>query len=75
MEKAVGMAHKYAGRWVRDILKGKKASITNAPLEPGSPSWREIESLTWEEIELGAKAGVPGFRTIKKLLGDKRFDK
>jgi hypothetical protein len=35
----------------------------------------EIGSPSWEEIVAKAEADVPGFRTIKKLLGDKRFDK
>jgi hypothetical protein len=69
------MAHKNAGKTVSEILTGKKGSIRNAPLEAGSPSWSEIGSLTWEEIVARADADVPGFRTIKKLLGDKRFDK
>jgi RHS repeat-associated protein len=60
---------------VGEILKGKKGSIKNAPLPPGSPSWDEIEKLTWREIESGAKQGKPGYRTIKKLLSDKRFNK
>jgi hypothetical protein len=69
------MAHKHAGKTVGEILTGKKGSVKNAPLEPGSPSWNEIGTMTWEEIEAKAEAGVPGFKTIKKLLGDKRFDK
>jgi len=69
------MAHKNAGKTVKVILTGKKGSIKSAVLDPGSPSWNEIGSLTWEDIVAKADAGVPGFRTIKKLLGDKRFDK
>ena len=67
--------HKYSGMKVRDILKLKKGSIRNAPLEPGSPSWDDILDMTWEEIEAAAKADKPGFRTIKKLLTDGRFDR
>ncbi len=66
---------KNAGKNVKQILRGKKGSIKDAELEPGSPSWDEIQDLTWEEIVAKAKADVPGCRTIKKLLGDKRFDK
>jgi len=66
---------KYSGMKVRDILKLKKGSIRNAPLEPGSPSWDDILDMTWEEIEAAAKADKPGFRTIKKLLTDGRFDR
>ncbi|MDY6868775.1 MAG: hypothetical protein SVT56_12900 [Chloroflexota bacterium] len=31
--------------------------------------------MSWEEIEVGAKVNQPGFRVIRKLLTDKRFDK
>jgi hypothetical protein len=31
--------------------------------------------MTWEEIEGGAEANVPGFKVVRKLLTDKRFDK
>jgi hypothetical protein len=60
---------------VRDILKGKKGSIKNARLPPGSPSWNEIEGETQKEIDQGAKENLPGYKVIKKLLSDKRFDK
>ena len=60
---------------VKDILKRKKGSIKYAPLEPGAPSWEEIEELTWADIEERARQGLPGYRTIKKLLSDTRFDK
>jgi hypothetical protein len=69
------MARKNAGKSVGEILLGKKGSVRNAPLERGSPSWDEIERMTWEEVTEKAEADVPGFKTIKKLLGDKRFDK
>jgi len=69
------MAHENAGKVVGEILQGKKGSIRQAPLEPGSPSWNEIDFLTWEDVVTKAAADEPGFRTIKKLLGDKRFDK
>ncbi len=67
--------HKFAGQKVADIMKGKKGSIQQAPLEEGSPAWRDILGKTWEEIEAGAKAGEKGYDTIKKLLTDKRFDR
>ena len=60
---------------VGDILKGKHGSLKNAPLPRGSPGWDEIQDLTWEEIEDGVKRGKNGYRTIKKLLSDSRFDK
>jgi len=67
--------HMFSGMKVRDILKLKKGSIRSAPPEPGSPSWDDILDMTWEEIEAAAKADKPGFRTIKKLLTDGRFDR
>ena len=64
-----------AGKTVREILKTKRASIKKARLEENSPSWAEILHLTWEEIEERADRNEPGFRTFKKLLERKRFDK
>lgn len=69
------MAHKNTGKTVSEILVGKKGSVRSAPLEAGSPSWSEVDGMTWEEVVEKAEAGLPGFKTIKKLLGDKRFDK
>jgi hypothetical protein len=69
------MTHKNAGKTVGEILAGKKGSVRRASLEAGSPSWSEIDGLTWEEVVENADADAPGFKTIKKLLGDKRFDK
>jgi hypothetical protein len=31
--------------------------------------------MRWEEIENGAAANEPGFKVVKKLLTDKRFDR
>jgi hypothetical protein len=31
--------------------------------------------MQWEEIEAGAEANQPGFKVVRKLLSDKRFDK
>ena len=67
--------HRFAGMRVPEILQHKKASVRQSPLESGSPSWNEIEELTWEEIESGARAELPGYKTIRKLLSDKRFDR
>jgi len=60
---------------VDDVLKAKKGSIQRAPLPPGSPGWNEIRRMTMGEIEAGAKANAPGYRTILKLLQDRRFDR
>jgi hypothetical protein len=65
----------YSGQTVAEILKTKRAGIKNAPLPSGSPSWDEILHLTWEEVEEGQRRRVPGFKTIHKLLTDKRFEK
>jgi hypothetical protein len=60
---------------ISDILKSKKASIKTARLEPGSPNWDEVQELVWRDIEEGAKQGRPGYRTIRKLLTDSRFNR
>jgi len=67
--------HKNAGKTVAEILKYKKASIRDAELRPGSPSWDEILDLTWEEITDKAKRREPGFKTFKKLLSQGEYDK
>jgi hypothetical protein len=64
-----------AGKTVAEILKGKRGSIKKAPLQKGSPSWDDILHLTWEEVEERAARRERGFRTFKKLLKQKRFDK
>ena len=63
------------GKTVREILGAKKASIRDAPLPPGSPPWDDVLDLTWEELTERAKRRVPGYKTIKKLLGAKEYDK
>jgi hypothetical protein len=67
--------HRYAGMRVRDILRLKKASVRLAPLPEGAPAWREVELMTWEDVDLAARRNQPGFRTIRKLLSDSRFDR
>jgi hypothetical protein len=63
------------GEQVADILKRKKASIRQAPLPQGSPDWDTFIQMTWEQIEAGAHANRPGYKVVRKLLADKRFDK
>jgi len=63
------------GKTVAEILTGKKASIKGTALDPGSPSWDDIMELTWEQVRARAKRNVPGFKTIKKLLGSREYDK
>ena len=60
---------------VRDILKLKRGSIKTAPLERGSPRWEDILDLTWREIEEGGRQQRAGFRTLKKLLLRKEYDR
>jgi hypothetical protein len=50
-------------------------SIKQAPLPGGSLSWDEYSQMTWEQIEQGARANRPGFKVVRKLLTDKRFDR
>jgi len=67
--------HKYAGKTVAEILKDKRASIKDAPLGEGAPSWDDVLDLTWEEIVTRAKKRQPGFQTIKKLLAKGEYDR
>ena len=62
-------------RQSEEILKDKKGTIKDAPLEEGSPGWDEILELTWEEMVKKAKERQPGFTTIKKLLSKSEYDK
>lgn len=63
------------GKTVGEILQEKQGSIKNAPLEKGSPSWDDIFDLTWEEVDERAERGETGFRTFRKLLTRKRYNK
>jgi hypothetical protein len=63
------------GKTVAEILRGKRASIRTAPLEQGSPSWDDILDMVWEDLVARADADEPGYRTFKKLLSGRRFDK
>ena len=63
------------GKTVREILKGKKGSIKQAALDPGSPSWDDIMDMPWEEIVDRAQQRQLGYKTFKKLLGETRFDR
>jgi hypothetical protein len=74
--KAEGdIAQDHLSQKVADILKRKKASIKQARLPRGSPDWEAFMEMTWEQIEAGARANRPGFKVVRKLLTDKRFDK
>ena len=69
------IAYKSSGQKVSEILKQKRGRIKQAPLPNGSPSWDEFGEMTWEQIEEGAAADKPGFKVVRKLLTDKRFDR
>ena len=60
---------------VADVLKRKKGSIKNAPLGGGSPSWDDFSKMTMRDIEAGARANKPGYKTALKLLRDRRFNR
>jgi hypothetical protein len=60
---------------VAEILQQKRGRIKQASLPSGSPSWDEFSEMTWEQIEEGIAAGKPGFKVVRKLLTDKRFDR
>jgi hypothetical protein len=60
---------------VETILSRKKASVKNAPLISGSPSWDDILDETWAEVVRKAKQRVPGYRTFRKLLTDPGYNK
>ncbi len=67
--------HKFDGLIVAEILKYKKGSIKQASLPVGSLSWDEFSLLSWAQIEEGARQNRPGFRVVRKLLTDRRFDR
>jgi hypothetical protein len=69
------MPHKFAGLRVADILLLKLGSIRSAPLPAGAPTWAEIEAMTWEAVDAAARRNEPGFKTVRKLLTDQRFDR
>jgi hypothetical protein len=60
---------------VGEILRRKQVSIKNAHLEEGAPTWQDILDLPFKEIDRRARQGLPGYRTIRKLLTDCRFDR
>ena len=62
-------------RTVADVLAGKRGSIKNAPLPAGSPSWAEVSKMTMAQVRALARQNTPGYRTIWKLLTDRRFNK
>lgn len=66
---------KYSGKTVREILEDKQGSIKTAALDPGSPSWDEILDLTWDEIHERAKKRKTGYKTLKKLITSREYDK
>jgi hypothetical protein len=69
------IGHKFAGLKVAEILKLKRASIKQASLPEGAPTWEELIGMLWEEVEAGADANQPGLKVVRKLLSDRRFDR
>ena len=67
--------HRFHGLSVREILALKKGGVLSAPRPPGSPDWGDVLDMTWSEVDAAASAGVPGLRTMRKLLSDRRFDR
>ncbi len=63
------------GKTVAQILATKKGSVKNAPLPPGFPGWDRVADLHWEEVVERARRNDAGFRELRKLLSDKRFDR
>lgn len=59
---------------VEEILRQKRGQITRAQLPKGSPGWEEFRQMTWRQIEQGARMNKPGFKVVRKLLTDRRFD-
>jgi hypothetical protein len=60
---------------VSEIIERKKGGIKQAKLPEGSPSWEEFSQMTWEQIQNGARDNRPGFKVVRKLLTDKRFNR
>lgn len=60
---------------VGDILRRKRASIRQAALDPGSPSWDDIAGLTWAELTARSRRREVGYKTFRKLLSERRYDK
>ena len=57
------------------VLVDKKGTILRAPLPKGSPSWEDVRGTRMSEVRRRAAANEPGYRTIAKLLTDRRFDR
>jgi hypothetical protein len=69
------LPHRFDGLTVAEILQQKKASIRQAPLPARAPGWEQFSQMTWAQIEQGAKENQPGFKAVRKLLADRRFDR
>ena len=69
------LVHNSCDRTVADVLKNRLGSIQRAPLPRGTQPLSEIGDMTMAQVQAEAQAGTPGFKTIWKLLNDKRFQK
>jgi hypothetical protein len=75
VQRRLSISHRFSGLTVEQILKLKKGSIRQVQLSEGSPTWETLQEMTWEQIEINAAMNLAGFRTIRKLLSDRRFDR
>lgn len=55
--------------------KAKKAVLNKHNSRNFASSWDEFNEMTCEQIEDGAQANSPGFKVVRKLLSDQKFDK
>jgi hypothetical protein len=60
---------------VGEVLRRKKASVRDAPLPGGSRSWDDLWDERLSEVDWKARRNVLGYKTIRKILSDRRFDK
>ncbi len=70
-----GHRHKCSGPKIAEILAYKKGSVKQAQLPEGSLDWNTFCMMTWEQLAVGARENRTGFKVVRKLLTDKRFDK
>jgi RHS repeat-associated protein len=49
---------------VKEVLRGRRGKIFQAPLPPGGPNWQDLLPLTMEEVQRLAQKGQTGFKEI-----------
>lgn len=75
MANSVSRRDPNAGKAVAEILQNKRGSINSAPLPRGFPGWEAVANMSWDEVKDRARRREVGFRELRKLLGDRRFNK